>query len=120
MLLPSSHSHDKLCVDVLGARIVLLPMDRPCRRHVLAEAAVDASVGVRLGRVLGVVGDVGRRLALVGHSPCLQGGARLATMRRRLREREQNEYKSGRIGLLNRYLNSRTHACAYPARLRLP
>jgi hypothetical protein len=41
---------------------------------------VDASVGVHLGRVLWVVGDVRRRLALVGHSPCLQGAARLATM----------------------------------------
>jgi hypothetical protein len=30
--------------------------------------------------VLWVVGDIGSRLALVGHSPCHQRGARLATM----------------------------------------
>jgi hypothetical protein len=41
---------------------------------------VDTCVGVRPERVLWVVGDIGRRLALVGHSPCLQGGASLATM----------------------------------------
>jgi hypothetical protein len=88
MLLASSHPHDEICVKVLGARIVLWPMDRLCGQSVLADAGVDASIGVRLGWVLWVVGDVERCLALVGHSPCLQGGARLATMWHRLRERE--------------------------------
>jgi hypothetical protein len=41
---------------------------------------VDARVGVRLRRVLRVVGDVGRRLALVGHSICHELDAFLATM----------------------------------------
>jgi hypothetical protein len=41
---------------------------------------MDARVGVHLGRVLRVVGDVGRRLVLVGHSICHELGAFLATM----------------------------------------
>jgi hypothetical protein len=41
---------------------------------------VDGSVAVRRGRVLRVIVDVGRCLALVGQSPCLELGARLATM----------------------------------------
>lgn len=80
MLLALSHPHDDLSINVLGARIMLWPMGRPCRRRVLTDAGVDARVRVRLGRVLQVEGDVGRRLALVGHSKCLEDGARLATM----------------------------------------
>jgi hypothetical protein len=41
---------------------------------------VDGRVTVHQGRVLRVVVDVGRRLSLVGQSPCLELGARLATM----------------------------------------
>jgi hypothetical protein len=80
MLLALSHPHDDLSIKVVGARIILWPMDRPCHRCVLIEAVVDARVGVCLGRVLWVVGDVGRRLALVGHSICHELDAFLATM----------------------------------------
>jgi hypothetical protein len=44
------------------------------------EAAVDGGVGVGLGPVIRVVGDVGRRLTLMGHSIGREGGARPATM----------------------------------------
>jgi hypothetical protein len=71
MLLASSHPHDELSIEVLGAQVVLWPMDRPCHLSVLTETALDARVAVRLGRVRWVVVDVGRRLALVGHSICL-------------------------------------------------
>jgi hypothetical protein len=80
MLLASSHPHDKVSFKILGARIVLWPMDRPCCRCVLGEAAVDRRIAVRRGGVLWVEVNVGRRLALVGQSPCLHLGARLATM----------------------------------------
>jgi hypothetical protein len=45
-----------------------------------AKRAAGARVVVRLGPVLWVLGDVRRRLALVGHSIRGEGGARLATM----------------------------------------
>ena len=80
MLLASSHPHDDFSIKVLGARIKLWPMDFPCHRCVVTEAAVDACVAVCLGPVLRVVVDVGRRLALVGQSISLEDGARLATM----------------------------------------
>lgn len=80
MLLASSHPHDDFAVKVLGARIILWPVDLPCHLSVITEAAVDGRVAVCLGPVLRVVVDVGRRLALVGHSKCLEDGARLATM----------------------------------------
>jgi hypothetical protein len=41
---------------------------------------VDGHVAVCLEWVLRVIVDVGRRLALVGQSPCLEVGARPATM----------------------------------------
>jgi hypothetical protein len=41
-------------------------MDRPCRRCVLAEVAVDGRIAVRRGGVHRVEVDVRRRLALVG------------------------------------------------------
>jgi hypothetical protein len=44
------------------------------------KAAIDGGVAVCLGPVIRVVGDVGRRLALVGHSIGREDGARLATM----------------------------------------
>jgi hypothetical protein len=60
MLLASSNPHDDLCIKVLGAWVVVVSMERPCRRRVLIDAGVDGRVGVCLGRVLWVVGDVGR------------------------------------------------------------
>jgi len=68
-ILASSNSHDNLWIKVLGARVVVVFMDRPCHRRVPIDAVVDGRVCVRL-RWVGVVGDVGRRLALVGHSIC--------------------------------------------------
>jgi hypothetical protein len=47
---------------------------------VVMEAAVDGGVGVGLGPAIRVVGDVGRRLTLMGHSIGREGGARPATM----------------------------------------
>jgi hypothetical protein len=44
------------------------------------KAAVDGGVAVRLGPVIWVVGDMGHRLALVGHIIGQEDGARLATM----------------------------------------
>jgi hypothetical protein len=55
-------------------------MDRPCHLSVLTVVLGDAFVGVRLGWVLGVPVDGGCRLALVGHSPCLELSAWLVTM----------------------------------------
>jgi hypothetical protein len=49
MLLATSHPHDKVSFKILGARIVLRPMDRPCRRCVLPEAAVDGRITVHRG-----------------------------------------------------------------------
>jgi hypothetical protein len=51
-------------------------------RHdsVVMEAAIDGGVGVGLGPVIWVVGDVGRRLTLMGHSIGREGGAMPATM----------------------------------------
>ena len=55
-------------------------MDLPCHRVVASQAGVDGRIVVRLGWVVITVRDVGRRLALVGQSPCLELGARLVTM----------------------------------------
>jgi hypothetical protein len=51
-------------------------------RHggVVMKAAVDGEVGVGLGPIIRVIGDVGRRIALMGHSIGREGGARSATM----------------------------------------
>jgi nitrogen fixation/metabolism regulation signal transduction histidine kinase len=51
-------------------------------RHggVVMKAAVDDGVGVGLGLVIRIVGDVGRRLALIGRSIGREGGARPTTM----------------------------------------
>jgi hypothetical protein len=80
MPLASSDPHEDISIDVLGPQIVIRPMDLLGHGGVLTEAAVDGGVGVRLGPVIWVVGDVGRRLALVGHSIRREDGARLATM----------------------------------------
>jgi hypothetical protein len=44
------------------------------------KAVVDGGVDVRLGPIIRVVGDVGCRLALMGHSIGREDEARLATM----------------------------------------
>jgi hypothetical protein len=51
-------------------------------RHggVVMEAAVDGGVGVGLGPVIRVVGDVRRCLTLMGRSIGREGGARPTTM----------------------------------------
>ena len=82
MLLATSHPHDDLSVKVMGARIVLWPMDRPCHLSILTETAMDGRVAVCRRRVIRVVGDVGFCLALVGHGICHELGNRLPTMRR--------------------------------------
>ena len=64
------------------------------RRGVLAELAVDAHVGVRLGWVLRVVGEVrGYRLALVCQGVRHELVTLLATMRLGLRGKHQDDYK---------------------------
>ena len=55
-------------------------MEGPHHLSVLTDVVVDGRIAVRLGPVLRVVVDVGRRLALVGYSKCLEDGARLATL----------------------------------------
>jgi len=80
MPLTSPDPHDDFSVKVLGGRIKIWPMDLPCHRCILTEAAVDGRIAVCLWPVLRVVVDVGSRLALVGQSICLEDGARLATM----------------------------------------
>jgi hypothetical protein len=80
MSLASSDPHEDIGVDLLGPRIVFWPMDLLCHGDVVMKAAVDGGVVVHLGPVIRVVGDVGRRLALVGHSIGREDGARLATM----------------------------------------
>ena len=71
LALPCPHD-DGLSIEILGARIVVWPMERPRHLNVLTDAGVDARIHVCLGWVLQVEGDVGRRLALVGHTPCLE------------------------------------------------
>ena len=80
MSLASSDPHEDISIDVLGPRIVIWPMDLLGHGGVITEAAVDGGVGVRLEPIIRVVGDVERRLALVGHSISQEDGARLATM----------------------------------------
>ena len=57
--------HDDHSIEVLGAWIVVCPMERPRHLSVLTDAGVDARVRVCLGRVLQVEGDIGRLKALV-------------------------------------------------------
>jgi hypothetical protein len=68
MPLSSSDTHEVIFVDVLGPWIVIWPMDLLCHGSVLMKVVVDGEVAIRLGPVIRVVGDIGRRLALVGHS----------------------------------------------------
>jgi hypothetical protein len=79
MSLASSDPHEHIGVDRLGARIIVWAMDLLRHGGVVMKAVVDDGVGVGLGPVIRVVGDVGR-LALMGHSIGREGGARPATM----------------------------------------
>jgi hypothetical protein len=80
MPLASSDPEEDISVDVLGPQIVSWPMDLLCHGNVLTKASIDDGVAIRLGPILWIVCDVGRRFALVGHSICQEDGARLATM----------------------------------------
>jgi hypothetical protein len=80
MSLAFSDPHEDIGVDLLGPWIVFWPMDLLCHGGVVMQAAIDGGVAVRLRPVIRVVGDVGRRLALVGHSIGREDRARLATM----------------------------------------
>jgi hypothetical protein len=80
MSLASFDPHEHIGVDRLGARIIVWAMDLLHHGGVVMEVAVDGGVGVGLGPVIRVVGDVGRRLTLMGHSIDREGGARPATM----------------------------------------
>ena len=82
MLLASSRPHDDFSINGL--------MNFLCHRGVPTEAAVDACVAVRFGRILRVEGDIGRRLPFVGQTVCLDLGARHTTMCRRLRKKEDD------------------------------
>jgi hypothetical protein len=80
MSLASSDPHEHIGVDRLGARIIFWAMDLLRHGGVVMEAAVDGRVGVGLGPIIWVVGDVGHRLTLMSHSKGREGGARPATM----------------------------------------
>jgi hypothetical protein len=80
MSLASSDPHEHIGVDLLGPWIVFWAMDLLRHVDVVMKAAVDDGVVVGLGPVIRVVGDVERRLALMGHSIGREDGVRLATM----------------------------------------
>jgi hypothetical protein len=80
MSLASFDPHEHIWVDLLGARIIFWAMDLLRHGGVVMKAVVDDGVGVGLGPIIWVVGDFGRRLALMGHSIGREDGARLATM----------------------------------------
>ena len=66
MSLASSDPHEHIGVDLLGARIIFWAMDLLRHGGVVMKATIDDGVGVGLGPVIRVVGDIGRCLALVG------------------------------------------------------
>jgi hypothetical protein len=80
MPLASSDPHEGISVNVLDPRIVIWPMDMLCHDSVLTKMVVDGGIAIRLRLVLRVVGDIGRHLALVGHSMRRDDVARLAIM----------------------------------------
>jgi hypothetical protein len=80
MSLASSDPLEDIGVDLLGPWIVFWAMDLMCHGGVVMKATVDGGVDVCLGPVIRVIGDVGRRLALVADSIGQKDGARLATM----------------------------------------
>jgi hypothetical protein len=80
MSLASSDPHEHIGVDLLDARVIFWAMDLLCHGGVVMKAAVDGGVVVGLRPIIRVVGDVGRRLALMGHSIGREDGAWPATM----------------------------------------
>jgi hypothetical protein len=80
MSLVSFDPHEDIGVDLLGPRIVFWAMDLLHHGGIVMKAPVDGRVVVRLGPVIRVVGDVRRRLALMGHIIGREDGARLTTM----------------------------------------
>jgi hypothetical protein len=68
MSLASSDPHEHIGVDRLGAWIIIWAMDLLRHGGVVMKTAVDGGVGVGLGAIIRVVGDVTRHLALMGHS----------------------------------------------------
>jgi hypothetical protein len=80
MSLASSDPHEHIRVDLLGARIIFWAMDLLLHGGVVMKAAIDGGVAVGLGPVIRVIGDVERRLALMGHRMGREDGARPATM----------------------------------------
>jgi hypothetical protein len=68
MSLASFDPHEHIGVDRLDAGIIIWAMDLLRHGGVVMKATVDGGVGVGLGPVIRVVGDIGRRLALMGHS----------------------------------------------------
>ena len=58
MSLASSDPHEDIEVDLLGARIIIWVMDLLHHDGVVMKAVVDGGVGVGLGPVIWVVGDV--------------------------------------------------------------
>jgi hypothetical protein len=71
MSLASSYPHEHIGVDRLGARIIFWIMDLLRHGGVVMEAAVDGGVGVGLGPVIWVVGDVRRPLTALCREPSL-------------------------------------------------
>jgi hypothetical protein len=80
MSLASSDPHEHIGVDLLGAQIIFWAMDLLCHGGVVMKAAVNGGVVVGLGPIIRVIGDVGCRLALMGHIIGREDGARPATM----------------------------------------
>jgi hypothetical protein len=80
MSLASSDPHEHIGVDRLGAGIIVWAMDLLRHGSIVMKAAVDGRIGVGLGPIIRVVGDVGHRLTLMGHNIGREGGARPATM----------------------------------------
>jgi hypothetical protein len=97
-------------------------MDWPCRLRVCSEVDGDTGVAIRLGRGIRVVLDVGRRLAHVGQSICRELTNWLATVRRRLRERQQHMVRNHvQLSAVRSEKWWRlTYVFAYLLRLRLP
>jgi hypothetical protein len=80
MSLASFDPHEHIGVDLLGARIIFWAMDLLRHGGVVMKAAIDGGVAVGLGLVIWVVGDIGCRLALMGHNIGREDGARPTTM----------------------------------------
>jgi hypothetical protein len=80
MLPTFSNLDDGFWIKRLSHRIEVWPMNLPCHRGILCDAGLDFRVGVHLGQVVGVEGDIGRHPTLVCHTICLELTARLILM----------------------------------------